>query len=78
MFKYSIPGNGGSDTENSDDYYGRNGGIFEIISADSRFKALNWIFEGDYFSLYPTIIVAYNISIETLVPQSEVSQYQPN
>ena len=27
------------------------------------------VFEGDYFSLYPTIILAYNISIETFVPQ---------
>ncbi len=54
-------------TELSDDF-SQNGGIFEIINPDDRFKANKNIFEGDYFSLYPTIILAYNISIDTLVP----------
>ena len=32
-----------------------------------RFKVISNICEGDYFSLYPTCIAAYNISHESLV-----------
>jgi len=50
-----------------------NGGIFEIINPEDKFKPLSYIFEGDYFSLYPTIILAFNISPETYVDKSLVT-----
>ena len=48
-----------------------NGGIFEIINPDVKFKAIPYVFEGDYFSLYPTIILAFNISPETLIDDTQ-------
>jgi DNA polymerase elongation subunit (family B) len=45
----------------------QNGGIFEIVNPDFKFKAIPYVFEGDYFSLYPTIILAFNISPETVI-----------
>ena len=39
-----------------------------------RFKPCSDVFEGDFFSLYPTIISAYNISFDTLVPFSQITK----
>jgi DNA polymerase elongation subunit (family B) len=37
-----------------------------------KFKAIPYVFEGDYFSLYPTIILAFNISPETVIDAKQV------
>ncbi len=50
-----------------------NGGIFEIINTADRFKPIPYVFEGDFFSLYPTIILAFNISPETHVENALVT-----
>jgi len=47
------------------------------VNPELKLKPIRNVFEGDYFSLYPTIILAYNISIETLVPEDKVASYEP-
>lgn len=44
-----------------------NGGIFEVIYPEHKYACLNYVLEGDFESEYPSIIIGFNISPETLV-----------
>lgn len=51
----------------NDNEKGKNGGIFEVIYPEHKYASLKYVMEGDFESEYPSIIIAYNISPETLV-----------
>ncbi len=46
------------------------GGIFEIVNPDLKFTVLDLVMEGDFESEYPSIIINFNISPETLEKDS--------
>lgn len=67
-----IYSNGDLDSGNS---YG--GGYIKNIDESLVYKPQFLVAEGDFFSLYPTVIVAHNISPETLT-NSESAQFVVN
>ena len=49
------------------------GAVIEQVRPELRFKLLAHICEGDFFSLYPTCIAAFNISHETIITSDHLS-----
>lgn len=56
-------------SETTDDYQSYDGALLLHAPEDLFFKPVMFVAEGDFFSLYPSVIVAHNISPETLIPQ---------
>lgn len=65
MYRPFQPNNYYSQTQEN----GNNGGTIEIVDMERRFKPIPNVMEGDFTSQYPSIIIAYNISPETIAQQ---------
>lgn len=56
-----------SEDANSSNTY--DGAFIRHVPDDLILRPLMFIAEGDFFSLYPTVMVAHNISPDTLIPE---------
>ena len=77
MFMYKKVDDKNEQIQQLGDTTGQNGGIFQLVDIENRYMPLQYVLEGDYTSQYPSIIMAYNISPETIVTKYTVPLPKP-